>query len=92
MQDCLSYQKSNDGERYIYVGDSKIVEVEVIEKFRLLPKTGFYLDSDETFIIPSFRRNLILFLLWRNMIFLVHLEIENLVCFMIQNWLVLALY
>ena len=59
MQDCLSYQKSSDGERYIYVGDSKIIEVKAIEKFRLLPKTRFYLDPNETFIIPSFRQNLI---------------------------------
>lgn len=35
------------------------MEVEAIGKFRLLLKTGFYLDLVETFIVPSFRRNLI---------------------------------
>ena len=59
MQGCRSYRKPSDGERYIYVGDGKKVEVEAIGKFRLLLKTGFYLDLHETFVVPSFRRNLI---------------------------------
>ena len=59
MQGCLSCRKPNDVERYIYVGDGKTVEVEAIGKFRLLLKTGLYLDLNETFIVPSFRRNLI---------------------------------
>ena len=59
MQGCLHCRKPNDAERYIYVGDGKKVEVEAIGKFRLLLKTGFYLDLDETFVVPSFRRNLI---------------------------------
>ena len=42
-----------------YVGDGKKVEVEAIGKFGLLLKTKFYLDLNETFIVPSFRRNLI---------------------------------
>ena len=36
MQGCPSYQKSIDVERYIYVGDGKSVEVDVIGHFRLL--------------------------------------------------------
>ena len=52
-------RKPKDGERYFYVDDSKKVEVEAIGKFRLLLKTGFYLDLNETFIVLSFRRNLI---------------------------------
>ncbi|CAH9086499.1 unnamed protein product, partial [Cuscuta europaea] len=56
---CLSCRKPIDGERYIYVGDGKRVEVEAIGVFRLLLKTGFYLDLKETFVVPSFRRNLI---------------------------------
>ena len=59
MQGCLSCRKPSDGERYIYVGDCKTVEVEAIGKFRLLLKIGFYLNLDETFFVPSFRRNLI---------------------------------
>ncbi|KAB5520226.1 hypothetical protein DKX38_024545 [Salix brachista] len=59
MQGCLSCRKPNNVERYIYVGDVKTVEVEAIGKFRLLLKTRLYLDLNKTFIVPSFRRNLI---------------------------------
>ena len=55
----MNYLKPNDGERYIYVGDGKIVEVEAIRKYRLLLNIGFYLDFNEKFIVPSFRQNLI---------------------------------
>ena len=58
-QDCLSCQKSNNDERYIFVGDGKTVEVKAIENFRLLLKTIFYLDLDETFVVVTFKRNLI---------------------------------
>ena len=59
MHGCLSYRASNDVERFIYVGDGKLVEVEAIGHFRLLLKTRIYLDLKETFIVPSFRRNLV---------------------------------
>ena len=59
MQGCLSFRKPNDGERYIVVGDGKKVEVEAIGRFRLLLKSGTYLDLNETFVVPSFRRNLV---------------------------------
>jgi len=59
MQGCLSYQKPIDSERWIYVGDGKSVEVEAIGHFRLLVCTGFYLDLKDTFVVPSFRRNLV---------------------------------
>ena len=41
------------------MGDGKKVVVEAIGTFRLQLKTGFYFDLFETFVIPSFRRNLI---------------------------------
>ena len=41
------------------MGDSKLVEVEAIGTFRLLLKTCYYLDLNETFIVLSFRWNLI---------------------------------
>ena len=41
------------------MGDGKKVTVEPIGTFRLHLKTGFYLDLFETFVVPSFRRNLI---------------------------------
>ena len=59
MQGCLSYRAPNDAKRFIYVGDGKSVEVEAIGHFRLLLKTRIYLDLKETFIVPSFKRNLV---------------------------------
>jgi hypothetical protein len=59
MQDCRSYCKLRDDERYIYVGDDNKTKVKSITYFRLLMKTGLYLNLFDTFIVPSFRRNLI---------------------------------
>ena len=59
MQGCLSCRKPSDGERYIYVGDGKSIKVEGFKTFRLLLRILFYLDLNETFIVPSFRWNLI---------------------------------
>ena len=59
MQGCLSCRKPNDGERYIFIGNGKKVEVEAIGIFRLLLKSGTYLDLNETFFVPSFQRNLV---------------------------------
>jgi hypothetical protein len=59
MQGCLSHRKPSDVERYIYSGDGNMTEVEVIGHFKVLLSTGFYLDLYETFVVPSFRRNLI---------------------------------
>ena len=55
MQGFLSCRKLNNGERYIFVGDGKKVEVEAIGIFRLLLKSGTYLDLNETFGVSSFR-------------------------------------
>ena len=59
MQGCLSCRKPSNDERYIYVGDGNPVEVKAIETFRLLLRTGFYLDLIETHVVPSLRRNLV---------------------------------
>ncbi|XP_060960785.1 uncharacterized protein LOC133031320 [Cannabis sativa] len=59
MHGCLSYRKPNDAERSIYVGDGKSVNVEAIGNFRLLLSTGYYLDLIDTFVVPSFRQNLV---------------------------------
>ena len=59
MQGCLNYRKPIDAERYIYVGNGEPVKVEAIGHFRLLLRTGSYLDLKDTFIVPSFRRNLV---------------------------------
>ena len=59
LQGCLWSRPPNDSERFIYVGDGKRAKVEAIGTFRLLLKIGIYLDLKETYIVPSFRRNLI---------------------------------
>ena len=59
MQGCLSYRKPINGERYIYVGDGNTIEDKAIETFRLLLKIGFYLDLNETYVVPSFRQSLV---------------------------------
>lgn len=41
------------------MGNDKIIEVESIVKFRSLLNIGFYLGLDQTFIILSFRWNLV---------------------------------
>ena len=61
--------------RHIFVGDEKSVEVEAIGHFRLLLGSGLYLDLKDTFIIPSFRWNLVfIFLLDK---FGYHCSFEN---------------
>lgn len=55
IHDSLNCQKTNDGERYIYVANGKKVEVEVIGKFKLLLETEFYLDLNKIFIVLFFR-------------------------------------
>jgi gag-polypeptide of LTR copia-type/GAG-pre-integrase domain len=59
MQGCRNYRKPRYGERYIYVGDDNKAEVEAIGHFRLILKTGLYLNLFATFVVPSFRQNLI---------------------------------
>ena len=59
LHGCLWSRQPNDYERFIYVGDGKTMKVEAVGTFRLLLKTGVYLDLKETYVIPSFRRNLI---------------------------------
>ena len=59
MQGCLWIRLPSDDERFIFVGDDKKVAVEAIGTFRLQLKTEFYLDLFETFVVPSFRRDLI---------------------------------
>jgi hypothetical protein len=59
MHSCQIYRKPRDDKKYIYVGDDNKAEVETIGHFRLLMKTGLYLNLFDIFVVPSFRRNLI---------------------------------
>ena len=92
MQGYLSCRKPNDGERYIFVGDGKKVEVEAIGIFRLLLNSSTYLDLNETLLYRPLDGIWFLFLYWTNLVILILLEIINLVFFIIQIWLVLVLY
>ena len=75
MQSCLRYRRPSDGESYIFVGDEKSVEVEAIGHFRLLLGTVFYLELKDTFVVPSFRRNLVSFSVLNK--FSYHCSFEN---------------
>jgi len=59
MKGYLSYRKPIDSKRWIYVGDRKSVKVKAIGHFRLLLCIGFCLDLKDTFVVSSFRRNLV---------------------------------
>ncbi|RVW67678.1 Retrovirus-related Pol polyprotein from transposon TNT 1-94 [Vitis vinifera] len=59
MQGCLRSRMPIDGERYIYVGNGNKAAVKAIGLFRLQLDSGCTLDLEETFVVPSFRRNLI---------------------------------
>ena len=48
-----------DGERYIYVGNDNKVAVRTVGLFRLQLDSGCTLDLEETFVVSSFRQNLI---------------------------------
>ena len=48
-----------DGERYIYVGNGNKATVKAIGLFRLQLDSRCTLGLEETFVVPSFRRNLI---------------------------------
>ena len=58
----------------IFVGDGKSVEVEAIWHFRLLLGSGLYLDLKDTFIVPSFRRNLVIVCSFENNQFILSLH------------------
>ena len=59
MQACHSSRLPIDGERYIYTGNGKKAQVQAIGKFQLMLDSGFILILENTFIVLSFRRNLI---------------------------------
>ena len=59
MQACHSSRLPIDGERYIYTGNGKKAQVQAIRTFQLMLDSGFILILENTFIVPSFRRNLI---------------------------------
>ena len=59
LQGCLNHRKPNEDERFIYQGDGKAKEVEAVGVFKVIMKTGYHLYLYQTFVVPSFGRNLI---------------------------------
>ncbi|WZZ65153.1 hypothetical protein YC2023_076523 [Brassica napus] len=59
LQGCLSYRTPNDAERRIHVANGSPMHVEAIAHFRLFFVSGHFLDLKDTFVVPSFRRNLV---------------------------------
>jgi hypothetical protein len=59
MQGYRNYRKLRDGEKYIYVGNDNKAEDEAIGYFRLVLTIDLYLNLFDTFVVSSFRRNLI---------------------------------
>ena len=92
MQGCLRSCYQLMLKDFNYVGDGNKAPIEVVGLFILQLESDYYLDLHETFYVPSFRQNLILFLVWTNSIILIHLEMESLVYFNIQLLLVPTLY
>ncbi|KAH9760840.1 Integrase catalytic domain-containing protein [Citrus sinensis] len=55
----LNHRKPMESERAIYSGNKMPSRVEVVRTYRLVLNSGFVLDLDKTFYIPSFSRNLV---------------------------------
>ena len=59
MQGCLHCQKPRSEEKYVFTGNDTSARVEGIATFRLLLNTGYFVDLINTFVVPTFRRNLV---------------------------------
>ncbi|KAK9232999.1 hypothetical protein WN943_023248 [Citrus x changshan-huyou] len=59
MQGFLNHRKPMESERAIYSGNKMPSRVEAVRTYRLVLNSGFVLDLDKTFYIPSFSRNLV---------------------------------
>lgn len=59
MQDCLRSRLATDSERYIHVRNDNQAAMKTISVFKIQIETRYFLDLHETFVVSSFRRNLI---------------------------------
>ncbi|RDX75881.1 hypothetical protein CR513_44196, partial [Mucuna pruriens] len=59
LKGCLWCQSPSNDERFIFVGYDNKVVAKVIGTFILQLKIGFHLNLFKTFIVSSFRQNLI---------------------------------
>lgn len=58
MQGFLNLRKLKANDQGIYSGNRMQSSVEVVETFRLVLRSSFYLDRENTFYVPIFSRNL----------------------------------
>ena len=59
MQGFLNQRKPTESECSIYSGNQISSHVEVVGTYRLVLRSGFVLNLEKTFFVPSFSRNLI---------------------------------
>ena len=59
MQGCFHCRKPRSEEKYVFTSNDTSARVEGIGTFRLLLNTGHFVDLIDTFIVPTFRRNLV---------------------------------
>ena len=59
MQGCLHCQKPRSEEKYVFNSNNTSARVEGIRTIRLLLNIGPVVDLIDTFIVPTFRRNLV---------------------------------
>ena len=59
MQGFLNLRKLKANDQGIYSGNRMQSSVEVVGTFRLVLRSSFYLDLENTFYVPIFSRNLI---------------------------------
>ena len=59
VQGCLHCWKPRSEEKYVFTGSDTSSRVEGIETFRLLLNTGHFVDLIDTFVVPTFRCNLV---------------------------------
>ena len=56
---CLHCRKPRSEEKYVFTGNNTSARVEGIETFTLLLNTDHCVDLINTFVVPTFRRNLV---------------------------------
>ena len=58
MQGCLHCRKPRTEEKYVFTGNDTSARVDWIGTFRLLLNTSHFVDLINTFVVSTFRRNL----------------------------------
>ena len=58
-KDCLHCRKPISEEKYVFTGIDTSARVEGFGTFRLLLNIGHFVYLIDTFVVPSFRRNLV---------------------------------